>query len=202
MNTNTIIEMIGYLGSSLVLISFLMASVAKLRIVNSVGSVIFTIYAFIIKSYPTAVMNLCLVLINVYYLVKLNNTSIDYTCIKVSKDDPVIKHFIEFYMKDIQKCFPGINTDFDSSDVGYAVLHEGTPTGLFFGKKQPEDNIDILLDYSIPQYRDFSIGKFLYSKFPEDGFKTLTYKGPDKHHMPYLAKMGFERYDGVYKKNL
>ena len=189
MNTNTIIEMIGYLGSSLVLISFLMASVAKLRIVNSVGSVIFTIYAFIIKSYPTAVMNLCLVLINVYYLVKLNNTSVDYTCIKVSQEDPVIKHFLNFYMKDIQKCFPGINTDFNSSDVGYAILHEGTPTGLFLGKKQPDDNIDILLDYSIPQYRDFSIGKFLYSKLPEDGFKTLTYSGPDKHHMAYTKKI-------------
>lgn len=202
MNTNTIIEMIGYLGSSLVLISFLMASVAKLRIVNSVGSVIFTIYAFIIKSYPTAVMNLCLVLINVYYLVKLNNTSVDYTCIKVTQEDPVIKHFLNFYLKDIQKCFPGINTDFNSSDVGYAILHEGTPTGLFLGKKQPDDNIDILLDYSIPQYRDFSIGKFLYSKLPEDGFKTLTYSGPDKHHMTYLAKMGYEKYDGIYKKNL
>ena len=47
---NTFIETIGYLGSSLVLVSFLMASVAKLRIVNSVGSVIFTIYAFIIHS--------------------------------------------------------------------------------------------------------------------------------------------------------
>ena len=202
MNTNTIIEMIGYLGSSLVLISFLMASVAKLRIVNSVGSVIFTIYAFIIKSYPTAVMNLCLVLINVYYLVKLNNTSVDYTCIKVTQEDPVIKHFLNFYLKDIQKCFPGINTDFNSSDVGYAILHEGTPTGLFLGKKQPDDNIDILLDYSIPQYRDFSIGKFLYSKLPEDGFKTLTYSGPDKHHMTHLAKMGYEKYDGIYKKNL
>ena len=202
MNTNTIIEMIGYLGSSLVLVSFLMASVAKLRIVNSVGSVIFTIYAFIIKSYPTAVMNLCLVLINVYYLIKLNNTSVDYTCIKVTQEDPVIKHFLNFYLKDIQKCFPGINTDFNSSDVGYAILHEGTPTGLFLGKKQPDDNIDILLDYSIPQYRDFSIGKFLYSKLPEDGFKTLTYTGPDKHHMTYLAKMGYEKYDGIYKKNL
>jgi hypothetical protein len=202
MNTNTIIEMIGYLGSSLVLISFLMTSVAKLRIVNSVGSVIFTIYAFIIKSYPTAVMNLCLVLINVYYLIKLNNTSVDYTCINVSQEDPVIKHFLDFYMKDIKKCFPGINTDFNSSDVGYAILHEGTPTGLFLGKKQPDDNIDILLDYSIPQYRDFSIGKFLYSKLPEDGFKTLTYSGPDKHHMTYLAKMGYEKYDGIYKKNL
>ena len=81
--TNSFIEMIGYLGSSLVLVSFLMASVAKLRIVNSIGSVIFTIYAFIIHSYPTAIMNICLVLINIYYLVKLSNTSVDYTCIKI-----------------------------------------------------------------------------------------------------------------------
>ena len=89
---NTFIETIGYLGSSLVLVSFLMASVAKLRIVNSVGSVIFTIYAFIIHSYPTAIMNICLVLINIYYLVKLSNTSVEYTCIKITKDDSVIKY--------------------------------------------------------------------------------------------------------------
>ena len=24
----------------------------------------------------------------------------------------------------------------------------------------------------------------------------------DKHHMTYLAKMGYEKYDGIYKKNL
>ncbi|SCY06923.1 inner membrane protein [Butyrivibrio hungatei] len=198
---NTFIETIGYLGSSLVLVSFLMASVAKLRIVNSVGSVIFTIYAFIIHSYPTAIMNICLVLINIYYLVKLSNTSVEYTCIKITKDDSVIKHFLNHYAADISKCFPGINTNFESADVGYAVLHEGTPAGVFLGKKQADNNVDILLDYSIPQFRDFSIGKFLYSKLPADGIKTLTYSGPDKHHMKYLAKLGFEKYESCYKKN-
>ena len=197
---NTFIEAIGYLGSTLVLVSFLMASVAKLRIVNSIGSAIFTLYAFIIHSYPTAIMNICLVLINIYYLVKLNNTSVEYTCIKISKDDSVIKHFLDHYKEDISKCFPGINTDFESADVGYAILHEGTPAGVFLGKRQADDNVDILLDYSIPQFRDFSIGKFLYSKLPADGIKTLTYSGPDKHHMKYLAKLGFEKYERCYKK--
>ena len=62
----TVIEAIGYLGSALVLISFLMASVVKLRVVNAVGSTIFAVYALIIRSYPTALMNVCLVLINLH----------------------------------------------------------------------------------------------------------------------------------------
>ena len=73
METATIYEIIGYVGSALVLVSFLMASVVKLRIVNSVGSLIFAVYALLIKSYPTMVMNICLVLINLYYLWKLRN---------------------------------------------------------------------------------------------------------------------------------
>lgn len=200
MNTNTVIEAIGYIGSALVLVSFLMTSVAKLRIVNSVGSIIFTIYALIIHSYPTAIMNLCLVLINVYYLVKLNNTTVNYSCIKVSKDESLINHFLVYYQSDIAKCFPGIDLNFQAADIGYAILHEGTPVGLFLGKKESEGNVDILLDYSIPSYRDFSIGKFLYTKLPADGIKSLTFKGSDTNHKAYLAKMHFEKTDNCYKK--
>ena len=64
MDTSTIIEAVGYLGSTLVLVSFLMSSVLRLRLVNTAGSLIFAIYALIIRSYPTAVMNIALVLIN------------------------------------------------------------------------------------------------------------------------------------------
>ncbi len=65
-----IIELIGYLGSILVVISMLMTSVIKIRILNCIGSGIFTVYALIIHSYPTAIMNFCLVSINIYYLMK------------------------------------------------------------------------------------------------------------------------------------
>ena len=72
MNTNMIIEAVGYLGSLLVLVSFLMVSVVKLRVVNTVGSFIFMVYALIIRSYPTAIMNFCLVLINLRFLYRLH----------------------------------------------------------------------------------------------------------------------------------
>ena len=69
--SKTIIEAIGYLGSFLVVISMLMTSVNRLRIVNTVGSLIFTVYAFIIGSYPTAFMNMCIIGINLYQLYHL-----------------------------------------------------------------------------------------------------------------------------------
>ena len=71
MSNHMLIELVGYISSILVLIAFLMSSVVKLRIVNSIGSFMFAVYALLIQSYPTALMNLCLVGINIYYLVRL-----------------------------------------------------------------------------------------------------------------------------------
>ncbi len=71
------IELFGYLGSVLVVVSMLMTSITRLRLVNTVGNVISLIYALIIASYPLALMNVCLILINLYYLIKLNKAQKD-----------------------------------------------------------------------------------------------------------------------------
>lgn len=71
MNSSMLIEIMGYFGSILVVVSMLMTSVIKLRVVNTIGAGIFAVYALIICSYPTALMNTCLVIINIYNLVKL-----------------------------------------------------------------------------------------------------------------------------------
>lgn len=75
MDQSTLIEMFGYLGSFLVVVSMLMTSVKRLRIMNSIGAGLFAIYAVIIHSYPTALMNSCLVLINIYNLAKMRRDS-------------------------------------------------------------------------------------------------------------------------------
>ena len=87
MKPEFLIEMFGYLGAALVLVSFLLTSVVKLRIVNTVGSVMFAIYALIIHSYPTAVMNFCLVAINLYYLWKMSHSEKVYDFTEVKYDD-------------------------------------------------------------------------------------------------------------------
>lgn len=65
------IELIGYLGSFLVVVSMLMTSITKLRVVNMTGSVISIIYALVIGSFPIALMNICLLIINTYNIIKL-----------------------------------------------------------------------------------------------------------------------------------
>ena len=203
MDTKMIIEMVGYIGSALVLVSFFMSSIFKLRVINTIGSLIFTVYAFIIHSYPTAVMNICLVAINIYYLVKMSNTgkeTREYDLVKVSLDDSMLKYSIDKAKDDIQKCFPGLSLDFSDATTSYMVCYNGAPAGIFIGKETSDNNLDILLDYSLPEYRDFSIGKFLFSKLSSYGVKSLTYSGPDEYHKDYLNKYNFVKKDGSYVK--
>ncbi len=195
-----IIEAIGYTGSALVLVSFLMVSVFKLRVVNSIGSIIFTVYAIIIHSYPTAVMNACLVMINVYYLIKMSKQKEQvYDFVKTDTNDSLLRYTIKKYEDDIKKCFPGIDLTLSGANCSYVICHDGKPAGILIGEEK-DKTIDILLDYSLPEYRDFSIGQFLFSKLPAEGIKALTYKGSDEFHKAYLAKTGFVNKGGYYEK--
>ncbi len=205
MSTAMIIEAIGYTGSALVLVSFLMVSVVKLRVVNTIGSLIFTVYAFIIHSYPTAIMNVCLVLINIYHLVKMRNTSKvsrNYDLIPVKSDDSMLNYIINRLSDDIKKCFPGISLDISNANASYIICFEGAPAGIFIGNRTDNGNIDIILDYSLPEFRDFSIGKFLFSELASNGITTATYSGSDEHHQEYLNKNGFIKKGSIYIKTL
>ena len=82
MNLSICIELFGYLGSCLVVISMLMSSVMKLRIINITGSTISGIYALIIGSFPLVLMNTCLIIINVYNILKLKDESRRYDAVK------------------------------------------------------------------------------------------------------------------------
>ncbi|MGL4992408.1 MAG: YgjV family protein [Paraclostridium sp.] len=66
-----IIDWIGYLASIFVVISLLMTSMGKLRVVNSIGCLLFVIYGLIVKAYPVALSNFVIILINLYNLNKL-----------------------------------------------------------------------------------------------------------------------------------
>ena len=86
MSTAMIIEIFGYIGCVFVIVSMLMTSVVKLRIINTVGSTISAVYAMIGHSYPLALVNASLVVINIYNLSKLmkaeNNNQYDLVCTK------------------------------------------------------------------------------------------------------------------------
>lgn len=70
MSPEILLELFGYLGTTLVVVSMMMTSVTKLRIVNMCGSVISAIYAAICGTWPIVVMNVCLFIINGFHLVR------------------------------------------------------------------------------------------------------------------------------------
>ena len=66
------VEWIGYLAMTTVLISFLMKSVIKLRIVNAVGCLLFISYGILLEpmSKPIILTNTAIFCINLYYAFK------------------------------------------------------------------------------------------------------------------------------------
>lgn len=202
MNTSMIIELFGYLGSTLVVVSMLMSSVVKLRVINTIGSIISGTYALIIHSYPLALMNICLIVINCYNLAKLLKSEQQYDLIRVNTGDGFLAYFIARYREDIQNFFQGQDLDSPASNAAYIVCCGEAPAGLLLGNISENGTLDITVDYTTPTYRDCSVGKYLYAKLPEDGIRKLVYSGKSEKHAEYLQKMGFVSKNGIYEKTL
>ncbi len=63
-----ILEWTGYIASAIILVSYLMKNVTKLRIIGTVGCIFFVIYGSLIPSWPIVITNGVIVIINLYYL--------------------------------------------------------------------------------------------------------------------------------------
>ena len=193
-----ILEIIGYIGSFLVVISMLMSSIIKLRVINTVGSVISGIYAVICGALPLALMNLCLIVINVVNLVKLLGKKMPYELVEGSTEDSLVKYFQNYYMGDMKTFFP----DFDAADMRnnavFVTCCQGTPIGLLLGKRDG-DTLDLAVDYTTPAYRDCSAGKYLHEELPKNGVRTMRFaQALTNQHKEYLEKMGYEQKDGAW----
>lgn len=200
MDTNTVYEIIGYVSTVLVLVSFLMASVVKLRVINTIGSGIFVVYALLIGSYPTAILNLGIVSINIYFLVRLLRAEKLTTMLPIEADNAYLKEFMTFYGADMQRFFPEVALEKDSADAAYFVYYDLVPVGVLLGKKQDDGSLRILVDYSTPKYRDASVGRFMYKKLLSNGqYTRLEIVEPSEKHVKYLNAMGFVKDGSVYR---
>ena len=61
MDSGFVVELIGYLGSAMIVISLTRTSLLKLRLFGLVGAAFFVAYSLIIKAYPIAVVNVVIV---------------------------------------------------------------------------------------------------------------------------------------------
>ena len=191
------VELIGCIAFVMIFISILSSSILKLRIINLVGSGIFAVYGFLIGSIPTGLMNTLIVIVNIYYLIKFFKSKELFTILEVDQNDQYVKHFLEFYQTEIKKFSFDTNLMKEKWDICFFVLRDMATAGLFLAKKVDEKTLLIALDFAIPEYRDFKIGKYIYDRqeelFGKLGYQQFQVKTSNKDHSKYLLKMGFQK---------
>ncbi|MFA6377251.1 MAG: hypothetical protein WCW63_01360 [Acholeplasmataceae bacterium] len=203
------LEYIGYLASLIVLISLLMSSVKKLRWINMIGSLIFGTYGFLINSYPVAIMNLGIVIINIYYLVQMYGNKDYFQLLETSENDAYYERFKSFYESEIKSFMDQDETFSTKGSFKVFVLRNMVPAGLLVGTIESH-TLNISIDYVTPQYRDFKIASFLFNDqkafFQGKGIDTLKTKPGNEKHEKYLKRIGFhleiENEKRVYIKKL
>jgi len=208
METNLVYEIIGYAASVLVAVSLMMSAIVKLRIVNMIGAFTFAIYGVLIGSIPVAAMNGFIVLINIYFLVKIYRDREFFQLLRVNSGSEYLNAFLNFHKKSIQTYQPGFTVDEDHN-FSLFILRDMIPAGLLLGNLNENGVLNLGLDYVIPNYRDFKIGNYLFNDkvhyFKQQGVQKITSPEGNEDHNRYLEKVGFSRSNhqpGLYELNI
>ncbi len=190
-----IVEWVGYFASFIILVSLLMRSIKRLRVINLAGAILFAVYGFVIDAYPVMVMNAGIVAINVYYLIQMVKTEDYFDVVPVDKTDEYLRAFLVFYQKAIKRAMGFTPRDLDASDYRFFVLRNMVPAGLFIVNTYDEETLEITLDYATPAYQDFKTGVHVYSRitdvFKEQGYTRFVVFNADAAHATYLRRMRF-----------
>lgn len=198
---NIYLEIFGYIGTCLVILSMMMSSVTKLRIINMCGSVISGVYAGLSLTWPICIMNICLFLINGYHLLKhyLRKNTIEFHLVK--NDDTSLLHFITHNKEEILKMNPNLILNFNSNTNIYLLYNKCEMAGIVVGNID-NTNFNLDLIYVVPKFRDSSNTLLLPTILSNQNVNKVTSVIKEKSYNLYLEKLGFKKHDNLYIKHL
>lgn len=189
------IELVGYIASLLVIISLVMTSVLRLRLISFIGAVAWCIYGVLLQQPPIYITNGIIIVINIYFLVQMLTQKHYFRLLEVDRNSSYVRGFIEHYAKDIGRFFPQFKYDPARADMVYLILRDMMPVGFFVTERDAAGRSLIDIDYVVPGYRDLEAGKFLFRELdtilPAKGVRVLYSVPGNEVHQAYLVRMGF-----------
>lgn len=192
------LEIYGYVGSVLVAASLMMSNMKRLRWINLIGAAVFSSYGFLIGAIPVFLLNGWIVLVDIYYLVRLYQFRDQFDMVKLSSvKTPLFELLIQKYGEDVKKYFPDATTEALEDAVAMLIFRNMTPVGLFAYRRLPKEPamVEALIDYVIPEARDFKTAQFLFNRHTaalrEQAINTVISKPSSKAHETYLKRVGF-----------
>ena len=186
----------GYVASLFLIIALLVNSDLKFRWFNGFGNVIFITYALLIGAYPVLLTNVILLVINVVYLVKIYTKKELFDLIEFSGHETLAIKFLDHYKVGVKDYFPNFTSDQIKGKLNFVVLRDLVIANIFSAKLHENGDAEILINYTVPKYRDYKIGKFIFEKeknyLNSKGVKRIVYNHvSNKNHEKFLKVMGF-----------
>jgi hypothetical protein len=171
------------------------------------GCLSFIVYGILIGALPIILTNTILLLINVYYLVKIHNTQEDFDLLEFRNDDKIIHKFLSFHHADIQAYFPGFQLQTLQNCLCFVVLRDMVIANIFVADVSAEGVAEVKINYTVPKYRDYKVGRFIFEKekhfITAKGVRQIVYTTvANKNHEKFLKAMGFVRSGEGFKKLL
>jgi hypothetical protein len=115
----------------------------------------------------------------------------------LDKSHQYLKRFFEFHSNDIKKFFPDFRMDLPDQSECFFILRNLIPAGLFIFEQREESEAFVLLDYAIPDYRDFKNARFVFSAeqqfLKSKGINRLLTRSTVPKHIKYLQSSGFKQ---------
>jgi GNAT superfamily N-acetyltransferase len=195
MDSRQWLELLGYLASVLVAVSLMMSRIVRLRLINLAGSLAFAVYGFLIGAYPVAAVNAFICLINLFYLWRMLRSREYFRILEIEPDSEYLRYFLSVHQDDVRRFMPGFAHQPERRDLTFFVLRDLVPAGLFIGELRDDGCLWVRLDYVIPSFRDFKIGRYLFHEradyFQGRGIRSIASPAGNPPHSRYLRRMGF-----------
>lgn len=194
------LEVVGWAGSALLVWSLWQTRVLRFRTFNLVASLVLVVYNALIGVWPMAAVNVAIAVINIYHLSRLLGTRDDettYEVVEVGPTEDYLRYVLRRHADDIELHNPGFV--WDGAAPGrwaFLVLRETETVGVVLLSDAGDGTARVELDYVLPRFRDFSVGKFVYrrgGRLSELGFRRLVANDRMTDAEDYFTRVGFER---------
>jgi len=187
------LQLFGWIGSALLIVSLLQTRVLRFRILNLAASLILVLFNALLAVWPMVGMNLAVCVINVVFIVRLLRdwrSETAYEVLEVGPDDTYLRHFLSVHESDIERYQPGFEAaSLTGDDLAFLVQNGDETVGVVLIRGE-ESVAQVLLDYVTRRYRDFSPGTFVWrqaGRLRNRGFtKVVT---PPSMLAPYYDRL-------------
>lgn len=198
------VEVFGYVSSLIVVFSLTRTSVKKLWIINGIGAVGFIIYALIIASYPTALMNLGALIIDIVQLYRLYHIHDSFETVDATPGSAYYNWFVKQHESDL-KAYDE-NEAYKTAEHTLFFVRNNEVAGLL-AYNVKGNKAEIVLDYVTDKFRDCRIGRYFFGNqnphFIQQGIEELVTHTSNPKHEAYLKSLSFKQSeDGAWSKKL